>query len=100
MEAAQEEHNENKTVQELKATVQTSRERVKCPYSRRMRAEICLQKEVLQQQISERKDMLKRMDEIYKSAFDGPSPGTLQSLIPSVSDTYCCIHISRFSRGG
>ena len=79
MEAAQEEHNENKTVQELKAAVQTARERVCCSSLRRLFTQSVVQKEVLQHQINDRKNMLKRMDEIYKSAFDGPSPGTTQS---------------------
>lgn len=85
MEAAQEEHNENKTVQELKAAVQTARERVWSPYNICPLTEVRLQKEVLQQQIKERKGMLERMDEIYKSAFDGPSPGSLQPLNPFIN---------------
>ncbi|KAI5115827.1 hypothetical protein M0805_001987 [Coniferiporia weirii] len=58
VEAAQAEHNESQAIAELKEAAQNAREK----------------KADLEREVATRKDLLKQIDDIYMSAFDGPSP--------------------------
>lgn len=58
VEAAQEEHNESRAIEELKAAAENARSK----------------KGELETQVLLRKEMLQRIDDLYESAFEGPSP--------------------------
>ncbi|EJD05295.1 uncharacterized protein FOMMEDRAFT_154528 [Fomitiporia mediterranea MF3/22] len=58
IEAAQNEHNENMALSELKAAAEDARTK----------------KAELESKVSLRKEMLRKLNELYESAFDGPSP--------------------------
>ncbi|KAL5496096.1 hypothetical protein ACEPAH_3013 [Sanghuangporus vaninii] len=58
IEAAQDEHNENLAISELKEAAEQAR----------------LKKADLESQVVIREEMLRRLNELYKSAFEGPSP--------------------------
>ncbi|KAL5479119.1 hypothetical protein ACEPAI_2407 [Sanghuangporus weigelae] len=58
IEAAQNEHNENLAISELKEAAEQAR----------------LKKADLESQVVIREEMLRRLNELYKSAFEGPSP--------------------------
>lgn len=80
IEAAQNEHNENKAISELQAAADTAKQMVRHLVAGLLALAVKLiadQKAELESQVARRKETLAKLDNLYKSAFEGPSPGTV-----------------------